>query len=45
MTSAVSSKTDYLLCGERAGSKLTKAQQLDVPVIDQDTLLQMIEPD
>jgi DNA ligase (NAD+) len=45
VTSAVSSKTDFLLCGERAGSKLTKAQQLNVPVIDQDALLQMIEPD
>jgi DNA ligase (NAD+) len=38
----VSSKTDYLLCGEKAGSKLTKAQQLGVPVIDEGALRAMI---
>jgi DNA ligase (NAD+) len=45
VTGAVSTKTDYLLCGENAGSKLSKAQQLGVPVIDQDTLLAMIGQD
>jgi DNA ligase (NAD+) len=50
VTGSVSSKTDYLLCGEKAGSKLTKAQQLGVPVIDEGTLRAMIgeekrEPD
>ena len=42
VTGSVSRKTDYLLCGENAGSKLTKAQQLGIPVIDQDTLYKMI---
>jgi len=43
VTGSVSSKTDYLLCGENAGSKLTKAQQLGVPVIDEETLKHIIE--
>jgi DNA ligase (NAD+) len=43
VTGSVSRKTDYLLCGENAGSKLTKAQQLGIPVIDQDTLYEMIK--
>lgn len=39
---SVSKKTTYVLAGEDAGSKLTKAQQLGVPVIDESTFLSMI---
>lgn len=40
---SVSSKTDYVLAGEEAGSKLTKAQQLGISVIDENELLKMIK--
>ena len=39
---SVSSKTSYLLAGEKAGSKLSKAQKLDVTVIDLDGLRALI---
>ena len=40
---SVSKKTDYVLAGEAAGSKLMKAQQLGVPVIDEQTLLDWLK--
>lgn len=42
-TGSVSKKTSYLVAGEAAGSKLTKAQELGVPVISEADLLSMIE--
>lgn len=39
---SVSKKTSYVLAGEEAGSKLTKAQQLGVTVINQQQLIEMI---
>ena len=40
---SVSKKTDYVLAGEAAGSKLTRAQQLGIPVIDEQTLLDWLK--
>ena len=42
VTGSVSSKTSYLLAGEKAGSKLTKAQQLEVEIIDLEGLLKLL---
>lgn len=42
VSSSVSKKTDFVLAGEEAGSKLTKAKELGVTVIDEPTLLEML---
>ena len=38
VAAAVSKKTSYVLAGEDAGSKLDKARQLGIRIIDEDTL-------
>lgn len=42
VTSSVSKKTDYVLAGSAAGSKLTKAQSLGIRIIDEDEFKKMI---
>lgn len=41
--SSVSKNLDVLFCGDKAGSKLTKAQQLGVRVADENELMKMLE--
>ena len=42
-TSSVSKSTSFVLAGEEAGSKLTKANDLGIKVIDEDKFLQLID--
>ena len=43
VSGSVSKKTDYVVAGEAAGSKLTKANELGITVIDEATLLEMLK--
>ena len=43
VSGSVSKKTSYVLAGEEAGSKLTKAQQLGVPILTEEEFLQMVD--
>ena len=40
---SVSKKTDYLLAGEKAGSKLTKAEELGIPVLTEEQFKTMLD--
>ncbi len=43
VTGSVSKKTDYLVAGESAGSKLDKARELGVPVITEQELMELVK--
>ncbi|CAM2007275.1 NAD-dependent DNA ligase LigA [Acanthopleuribacter pedis] len=44
VTSSVTSKTDFLVCGEKPGSKLAKAQSLEVTVVGEEWIAQWQNP-
>jgi len=43
ITSSISAKTDFLIAGEKAGSKKTKAEQLGVTILEENQWLELME--
>jgi DNA ligase (NAD+) len=43
VTGSISKNTHYLLAGEKAGSKLTKAESLDVPILSEEGLQDLLD--
>lgn len=44
VSGSVSAKTHFVIAGESAGSKLTKANELNIPVLDEAEFIQRIQP-
>ena len=42
-SSSVSKKTSYVIAGENAGSKLTKAESLNIPILSEDEFIKLLE--
>ena len=43
VTGSVSKKTDYVVAGDEAGSKLAKAESLGVAILDEDGLRELLQ--
>lgn len=43
VSGSVSKKTSYVVAGEEAGSKLSKAEELGITILDEDALLQLLQ--
>ena len=43
VSGSVSKKTDYVVAGEEAGSKLDKARELGIPLLDENALLELLK--
>ena len=42
VANSVTHKTDYLICGDKPGSKLARARELGIPVLTEQEFLKMI---
>ena len=43
VSSSVSSKTEFLIAGEKPGSKLKKASDLRIPILDEEEALKILD--